>query len=150
MDKAAERVDPHLVAHIVRSYVRHHSVPVGELAGLIGAVNDSLRGVGQGPPAEPLVPAVPIRRSVQHDHVVCLECGFRSQTLRRHLRVQYGLEVAAYRIRWKLSPGHAVTAPTYSARRSAMAKESGLGRKPAPVTLPPAPARRGRPRRAPS
>jgi predicted transcriptional regulator len=59
---------------------------------------------------------------MQPDYVGCLECGPRGQALRRHLRVQRGLDVAQYRARWKLSLDHAVTAPTYSARRSAMAK----------------------------
>jgi predicted transcriptional regulator len=145
----AGHVDPYLVARIVRSYVRHHSVPVGEIAGLIAAVQQSLRHVGQAPPvAAALVPAVPIRRSVHPDYVVCLECGFHSRTLRRHLRVRHGLEVAAYRARWKLSPDHALVAPSYSARRSAMAKQLGLGRKPVPVEEAPAPKRRGRPRRS--
>src|SRR5208282_4523971 len=88
--------------------------------------------------------------TVQPDYVVCLECGFRGKALRRHLRVRHGLEVADYRARWKLSPDHAVTAPAYSARRSTMAKEIGLGRKPNEVKAPPAPKRRGRPRRSPA
>ena len=96
-----------------------------------------------------LPPAVPIQRSVQPEYVVCLECGFRGRTLRRHLRVRHGLEVAAYRARWNLSSHHPVTAPDYSARRSAMAKAIGLGRRPAPIEPPPAPIRRGRPRRRP-
>ena len=104
------------------------------------------------PLAEALTPAVPIRRSVQPDHVVCLECGFRGQILRRHLRVAHGLEPAAYRARWKLPVDHPITAPVYSERRSTMAKDIGLGSKaqkaavasPAPeVVAPPAP-RRGR------
>jgi len=66
---------------------------------------------------------------VQRDYVVCLECGFRGQALRRHLRVQHGLEVAAYRTRWNLPSDHPVTAPAYSARRSALAKQIGLGRR---------------------
>jgi predicted transcriptional regulator len=130
------------------SCVRHHSVPVDELSALIATVHQSLGRAGQAPPvAGAPVPAVPVRRSVHPDYVVCLECGFRSRTLRRHLRVRHGLEVAAYRVRWNLSPDHALVAPAYSARRSAMAKQLGLGRRPAPVEEPPAPKRRGRPRR---
>jgi predicted transcriptional regulator len=59
--------------------------------------------------------------------VVCLECGYRAQVLRRHLRVFHGLEVADYRARWTLPADHPITAPSYSARRSTMAKEIGLG-----------------------
>jgi MucR family transcriptional regulator, transcriptional regulator of exopolysaccharide biosynthesis len=80
--------------------------------------------------------------------VVCLECGFRALTLRRHLRVAHGLEPVAYRVRWKLATDHALTAPAYSERRSTMAKELGLGRKHARVKTSAAPARRGRSRRA--
>ena len=95
----------------------------------------------------------PIRHSVQHDHVVCLESGYRSQVLRRHLRMAHGLEPAAYRVRWKLPADHPITAPAYSERRSTMAKEIGLGRglpdvavsTPAPEVIAPPPAkRRGR------
>lgn len=77
--------------------------------------------------------------------MVCLECGFRAQTLRRHLRVAHGLEVAQYRARWNLPVDHPITAPAYSDRRSAMAKALGLGRRRASVTPPsprtPAPTR---------
>jgi predicted transcriptional regulator len=112
----------------------------------------ALASLGRGPsPVQELSrPAVPIRQSVQREYVVCLECGFRAQALRRHLRVQHGFEVADYRARWKLSPDHVLVAPAYSAQRSAMAKELGFGRKPAPVEPPPAPSRRGRPRRPPA
>jgi hypothetical protein len=72
---------------------------------------------------------VPVRQSVRPDYVVCLECGFRSRTLRRHLRVSHGLERAAYYARWRLPPDHPITAPGYSARRSALAKALGLGRR---------------------
>ena len=99
-------------------------------------------------PAERSTPAVAIRRSVQRDHVVCLECGFQGKTLRRHLRVAHGLEPAAYRVRWKLAADHTLTAPAYSERRSTMAKQLGLGRKRAAIETAAAPVRRGRSRRA--
>jgi hypothetical protein len=86
------------VAEIVSSYVRHHKIETDQLAGLIVEVHRALAGLGRAPAAQQsLKPAVPIRRSVQPDYVVCLECGFRAQTLRRHLRVAHGLEVADYR-----------------------------------------------------
>jgi predicted transcriptional regulator len=149
---ASKEVDPRLVAEIVRSYVTHNSVSVDQLSGLISEVHRSLRGLGREAPLQgALVPAVPIKRSVQRDHVVCLECGFRSQMLRRHLRLKHGLEAAAYRARWKLSADHPIIAPSYSARRSAFAKELGLGRRPRQAELsppvseaPPVAKRRGR------
>jgi predicted transcriptional regulator len=73
---------------------------------------------------------VPVRRSVQPEYVVCLECGFRGLTLRRHLRVAHDLNPAAYYARWRLPADYPITAPAYSARRSAMAKKLGLGRDP--------------------
>src|ERR1700738_2730383 len=122
------RVDPNQVAEIVSSYVRHHQVAPDRLAGPIVEVHRPLAARGRAPPVqEPPRPAVPIRRSVQQDYVVCLECGYAAQMLRRHLRVAHGLEAADYRIRWQLPPDHPLTAPGYSARRSTMARASGLG-----------------------
>jgi predicted transcriptional regulator len=152
------RVDLDRVAEIVSSYVRHHQIAADQLAALIIEVHRAVAGLGQAIPVqEPPQPAVPIRRSVQQDYVVCLECGFRAQILRRHLRVAHGLEVADYRTRWKLPVDYQVTAPSYSARRSRMAKEIGFGRRRAvakpspPATERPVIRRRGRrPRRPPA
>ena len=97
-ESTAQIVDLSLVAEIVRSYVAQNSIGVDQVAGLIATVHRSLSGLVQSAPASapaPLVPAVSIRRSVQHDHVVCLECGFLSQMLRRHIRVAHGLEPSA-------------------------------------------------------
>jgi len=143
----SQKVNPNLVAEIVSSYVAKNSVPVDEVGGLIAAIHQALSGLGNAELAPgPLVPAVPVRRSVQPDYVVCLECGFRAKTLRRHLRMHHGLEVGAYRARWKLPTDHPTTAPAYSERRSAMAKQLGLGRKPGSVEPSRAARRRGRPR----
>jgi predicted transcriptional regulator len=150
-------VDPYQVAEIVSSYVRHHKIAADQLAGLIVEVHRTLAGLGRAPPVQqPLRPAVPIRRSVQPDYVVCLECGFRGQMLRRHLRVAHGLEIADYRTRWALPVDYPLTAPNYSTRRSRMAKEIGLRRRAAakpspPVTERPVTRRGGRrPRRPPA
>jgi len=148
----SQKVDPNLVAEIVSSYVGKNSVAIDQLGGVIASVHQALGALGTNAASsaaaeEKMSPAVPIRRSVQPDHVVCLECGFRGKTLRRHLRVHHGLEAAQYRARWKLPSDHPLTAPSYSAHRSAMAKQLGLGRSPAVVSPPPEPARRGRPRR---
>jgi predicted transcriptional regulator len=154
-DSSAQNVDLRLVAEIVRSYVAQNSIGVDQIGGLIATVHRTLSGLGtnaQPTRAEALTPAVPVRRSVQRGYVVCLECGFRGQILRRHLRVAHGLEPAAYRTRWKLSADHPITAPVYSERRSTMAKDLGLGRKaqeatvapPAPEVVAPPAKRRGR------
>jgi predicted transcriptional regulator len=129
-DSSSQNVDPHLVTEIVCCYVGKNSVAVDQLGGLIATVHQTLSGLGDSTRLAPekLASAVPIRRSVQPDYVVCLECGFRAVTLRRHLRAAHGLEPAAYRVRWKLATDHALTAPAYSERRSTMAKQLGLGR----------------------
>jgi predicted transcriptional regulator len=132
-NSSSQNVDPHLVAEIVRGYVANNSIALDQLGGLIETVHQTLSGLSTNTTApalvpEKLAPAVPIRRSVQPDYVVCLECGFRAVTLRRHLRVAHGLEPAAYRVRWKLATDHALTAPVYSERRSTMANNLGSAR----------------------
>jgi predicted transcriptional regulator len=123
-------VDLRPAAKIIVSYVGHHTLTPDQLPGLIASVQQALRDLGKPTPA-PVArsPAVPIRRSVQHDHVVCLECGFRGKTLRRHLGTRHGLQISEYLRRWDLPSDHPLTSPAYSERRSAMAKELGLGRK---------------------
>jgi predicted transcriptional regulator len=94
-------------------------------------VHRSLRELGrQAPVEEVLTPAVSVRQSVRHDYVVCLECGYRGKTLRRHISTRHGLSRADYLRRWGLQPDHPLTAPAYSERRSSLAKQLGLGRKP--------------------
>jgi predicted transcriptional regulator len=133
-DSATGKVYPRLVAEIVRGYLSKNAVAVDQLAGLISTVHRTLTGLdtntaAQPPETEKLTPAVSIRRSVQPDHVVCLECGFRGKTLSRHLRIAHGLEPAGYRARWRLPLDHTLTAPNYSAQRSAMATQFGLGQR---------------------
>jgi predicted transcriptional regulator len=131
-ESGPQTFDPRLVARIVGSYVRHHKIATEQLPVLIGEVYRTLSGLGRAaPPAdEALTPAVPVRRSVRPDHMVCLECGHQGQMLRRHLRVAHGLDPDAYRARWNLPPDHPLTAPNYSAQRSGLAKQIGLGRRP--------------------
>lgn len=127
-DNVTTEVDPRLVERIVSSYVLHHRIGVDQLPGLIAEVHRSLAKIGQRRrPEEARAMAVPVRRSVQRDYVVCLDCGYRAVMLRKHIRVVHGLEPAAYRDRWKLSANHPLTAPSHSARRSALAKQFGLG-----------------------
>jgi predicted transcriptional regulator len=137
-----EEINPHLTAKIVESYVRHHKLGSDQLADLITSVHRAIGQVGQPPePEQVLTPAVSVRRSVHRDHVICLDCGYRGKTLRRHISTRHGLSPNEYRQRWGLRSNHLLTAPAYSEHRSSMAKELGLGRKPvAKVAPPPTPA----------
>jgi predicted transcriptional regulator len=129
-----ERVSPHLTAKIVRGYVRHHRLGPDQLPDLIASVHRTLGQLGQQvQPAEVLTPAVSIRQSVRHDYVVCLDCGYRGKTLRRHISSRHGLTGDDYRRRWGLRSDHPLTAPAYSEHRSTLAKELGLGRKSTPA-----------------
>src|SRR5215469_9902726 len=124
-----EMLDPHLTTKIVSSYVRHHTVAANQVAELINSVHGALGQLGQPVQTqEVLIPAVSVRRSVHHDHVVCLDGGYRGKTLRRHITTRHGLGRDDYRKRWGLKSDHPLTAPGYSEQRSMLAKERGLGR----------------------
>jgi predicted transcriptional regulator len=148
---SAREVDLDRVVRIVSRYVQHHQMAPDQLLTLIVEVRRALAGLGRATPVQqPPRPVVPVRRSVQQDYVVCLECGYRGRTLRRHLRVAHSLDVAGYRTRWDLPTNHPLIAPSYSARRSTLAKQIGLGRKPDAVAARRAATGRRRPqRRAP-
>ena len=151
-----EKISPRLTAMIVKSYVVQHKVRPDQISDLITSVNQALGQVGQPvAPEEVLVPSVSVRRSVRHDYVVCLDCGYRGKTLRRHISTRHGLNRDDYLKRWGLRSDHLLTAPAYSERRSTMAKGFGFGRKStaqatpvvSPPTHAPTPRRRpGRPR----
>jgi len=129
-ENAPRAADRQLLIKIIGSYLRHHAVGPGELSSLITSVHRSLSGTGKtAVPAKASKPAVPIKRSVQSDYVVCLECGFRGRSLRRHIHFMHRLDPEAYRRRWKLPPDHPITAPSYSTMRSAIARAAGLGRR---------------------
>ena len=122
---------------IVSSYVRHHTVSPEQLSDLITTVHHTLGHLGQPVQAEEvLVPAVSVRRSVHQDYVVCLDCGYKGKTLRRHISTRHGLNRDEYLSRWRLRSDHPLTAPAYSERRSELAKSLGLGRKPLAVATP--------------
>jgi predicted transcriptional regulator len=125
-----EEAHPHLMAKIVESYVRHHKLGSDQLVDLITSVHRAIGQLGQPPePDEVLIPAVSVRRSVHRDYVICLDCGYRGKTLRRHIATRHGLSADEYRQRWGLRSNHLLTAPAYSEHRSTLAKQLGLGRK---------------------
>ena len=115
---------------IVSSYVSNNSVPATELPSLLSSVHQSLLKIA-GEPAEaekqPPTPAVPIRRSVAEDHIVCLEDGKSFKSLKRHLQTVHGMSPDEYRTRWGLARDYPMVAPAYAQARSALAKGMGLG-----------------------
>ena len=104
-----------------------------------GVDGQALGAVGQAQPEKPAeapTPAVPIRKSVQQDFIVCLEDGKKLKMLKRHLASRYNMTPADYRRRWGLAKDYPMVAPAYAATRSALAKQIGLGRKPAAPAAP--------------
>ncbi len=117
-----------LVSKIVSAYVSNNSLPPGELPQLIWTVNEALESPGQAASSPP-APAVPIKKSVTPDYVICLEDGKKLKMLKRHLRTSYDMSPDDYRKKWGLPRDYPMVAPKYAARRSELAKKIGLGRK---------------------
>lgn len=121
-----------LTAEIVSAYVSHNPLSAHQLPEVITAVGTTLRekaAGGRAEPAEQQEPAVPIKKSVTRDAIVCLECGKKFRSIRRHLSNAHGLEPTEYRAKWGLPRDYPLTAPSYAERRSELAKSIGLGRK---------------------
>ena len=116
---------------IVSAYLGRNDLPLAELPVLISQVFDALQRLTNpveeaAPPQEP---AVPIKKSVRPDHLVCLECGSKAKMLKRHLQVAHGMTPAQYREKWSLARDYPLVAPGYAKLRSEMAVKSGLGRR---------------------
>jgi predicted transcriptional regulator len=120
-------------AQIVSAHVSNNSVQSSDLPALIQQVYTALTTLGSAPAqaAEKPEPAVPVRKSVFPDYIICLEDGKKLKMLKRHLQASYNLTPDAYRERWGLPSNYPMVAPSYAERRSALAKSIGLGRKPA-------------------
>jgi predicted transcriptional regulator len=119
-----------LAADIVSAYVSNNSVPSGDLPSLISDVHSALLKVGGGTievPAEAPKPAVPVKKSVTPDYIICLEDGKKFKSLKRHLRTQYSMTPEQYREKWGLPVDYPMVAPNYAKARSELAKEMGLG-----------------------
>jgi predicted transcriptional regulator len=121
-----------LAAEVVSAFVGHNSLPVSELPGLITSVHAALvkisGGTGVAPTAEPevLTPAVPVRKSITPDYLICLDDGRKFKSLKRHL-ASLGMTPDQYRAKWNLAPDYPMVAANYAATRSALAKKIGLG-----------------------
>jgi len=123
------------VAKIVAAYAKGNALAADQLPRLIAMVHSALAVAEDGePPAatNKLMPAVPIKRSVRPDAVICLDCGRPQKMLKRHLLTSHQLAVDEYRRRWGLPRDYPLVAPNYHARRSELAKSLGLGRRGAP------------------
>jgi len=119
-----------LTAEIVSAYVSNNTVPAGEIPGLINQVHAALARVSGKPvegSAEPLRPAVSVKKSITPEYIVCLEDGKKFKSLKRHLRTQYNMTPEQYREKWGLNADYPMVAPNYAAARSQLAKQMGLG-----------------------
>jgi predicted transcriptional regulator len=129
--KIAEEELLRMTANMVAAYVSNNTLPTAQLAEVINAVYGSLKSledqVAPSPP-ELLKPAVPIRKSVTPEFLICLEDGKKLKMLKRHLRSTYNMTPGEYRSKWGLSPDYPMVAPNYAERRSEFAKKIGLGR----------------------
>lgn len=129
-----KHIDPIILiaADIVSSYVSNNPIPAAELPDFIGKIHASIRnisdGVADGGPDE-IRYAVPVKKSVTPDFIICLEDGKRFKSLKRHIETNYGLTPDQYRKKWNLPSNYPMVAPNYSATRSKLAKSMGLGRK---------------------
>ncbi len=134
IEENAEPVDRagmlRMTAEVVSAYLSNNSLPPSQIPDVIRTVYDTLGGFGSAGDARnpALKPAVPIKRSVRPEHIVCLEDGKKLKMLKRHLRTTYNLTPAEYRAKWGLPADYPMVAPNYAAQRSAFAKKIGLGR----------------------
>ncbi len=126
-----------LTAQIVSAHVSNNAVETAQLPGLIHDVFRTLSGIGQdGPPVavaaapERRQPAVPVKKSIFADYIICLEDGKKLKMLKRHLKTAYNLTPDQYRERWGLAGDYPMVAPSYASHRSSLAKKIGLGTKP--------------------
>ncbi len=119
-----------LTAKIVAAHVSNNTVPLTDLPGLIHQVHQALSGVGGSSTmtARPQ-PAVPVKKSVMPDYIVCLEDGKKLKMLKRHLKTAYNLTPEQYRERWELPADYPMVAPNYAKQRSQLARDLGLGTK---------------------
>ena len=120
-----------LAADIVSAYVSNNSVPTADLPALISEIHGALMRVSTGAPApvvlEAQKPAVPPKKSISSDFLICLEDGKKFKSLKRHLRTHYNLSPEEYREKWNLGADYPMVAPNYAKARSNLAKQMGLG-----------------------
>jgi len=136
-----------LTTEIVSAHLSNNSTGRESLPELIQSVFDKLTALASDEPAPTeLTPAVPIRKSITDDYIICLEDGKKLKMLKRHLMTAYGMTPEVYRARWGLKADYPMVAPNYAKKRQELAKKIGLGRKPRVVEAAPAPAPKARSR----
>ena len=119
-----------LTAEIVSAHVSNNPVAMADLPGLIAQVHHALTNLGKPAPepeAKKQEPAVPVKKSVTADYLICLEDGKKLKMLKRHLKTAYNMTPEQYRDKWGLPPDYPMVAPNYAAARSQLAKQMGLG-----------------------
>ena len=117
-----------LTSQIVAAYVGRNALPLGDLPGLINSVYQSLINLGiSGGPTTGQEPAVPVKKSVTPEYIICLEDGKRLKMLKRYIRTRYSMTPEEYRRKWGLPADYPMVAPNYAAQRSVFAKKIGLG-----------------------
>src|SRR5712664_1542892 len=119
-----------LTVRVTAAYVSSNSIASADISALINNVHAALRGRSvekAAPVEEPQMPAIPIKKSITPDHIVCLEDGKKFKSLKRHLRTQYNMTPEQYREKWGLPADYPMVAPNYAAARSQLAKQMGLG-----------------------
>lgn len=118
-----------LTVEVVAAHVSNNTVALGDLPKIIEDVHASLKSLshGQAEPMEKLTPAVPVKKSVNPDYIICLEDGKKLKMLKRHLKTAYDMTPEEYRERWGLAPDYPMVAPNYARQRSELAKAIGLG-----------------------
>lgn len=119
-----------LAGQIVSAYVSNNTISTNELPDMIRVVHNTLSDLesGANPVNHNLTPAVPIKKSITPDFIICLEDGKKLKMLKRYLRSQYGMSPEDYRARWGLAPDYPMVAPNYASQRSRLAKQIGLGK----------------------
>jgi len=119
-----------MAARMTSAYVAHNRIDIPTLASVLVQIHDELRGLQGIAPEAAGKPAVPVKKSISAEYIVCLEDGKKLRTLKRYLRSHYNLSPEEYRAKWGLPRDYPMVAPAYAKLRSEFAKKLGLGRKP--------------------
>lgn len=129
--QAIAAANARITSNIVQAYVSHNAVSRTDLPALISEVYGAVQGLGTpaAPPEPERKPAIDPRKSITPDFIICLEDGKKFKSLKRHIRTHYNLSPEQYREKWRLPLDYPMVSPNYSATRSQLARDNGLGKK---------------------